>query len=144
MSNLILTLIISLVTLFTFPDQIKEKVEQPRNKKGQFKSKFESSNDPDIIKVDLDAPPPLPKQKEEVVKEQKENVEEVNEVVEEKVEEPVEQPVLQEVTEDEKEKFKIPNKEGEYYSHKRDMTTKKNFGKDHMEALDYVGFFEKE
>ena len=38
----------------------------------------------------------------------------------------------------------IPNKEEEYYSHKMDMTTKKNFGKDHMEALDYVGFFEKE
>ena len=81
---------------------IKEKVEQPRNKKGQFKSKFESSNDPDIIKVDLDAPPPLPKQKEEVIKEQKENIEKVNEVVEEKVEEPIEQPVLQEVAEDEK------------------------------------------
>ena len=48
------------------------------------------------------------------------------------------------VTEEEKDKFKIPNKEGEYYSHKMDMTTKKNFGKDHMEALDYVGFFDKE
>ena len=47
------------------------------------------------------------------------------------------------VTEEEKEKFKILNKE-EYYSHKMDMTTKKNFGKDHMEALDYVGFFNKE
>ena len=35
-------------------------------------------------------------------------------------------------------------KEGEYYSHKMDMTTKKNFGGDHMEALDYVGFFDKE
>ena len=80
----------------------KEKVEQPRNKKGQFKSKFNSAEDDSVFKVDLDAPPPLPKQKEEVVKEQKENVEEVNEVVEEKVEEPVEQPVLQEVTEDEK------------------------------------------
>ena len=30
---------------------------------------------------------------------------------------------------------KIPNKE-EYYSHKMDMTTKKNFGEDHMEALE--------
>jgi len=47
------------------------------------------------------------------------------------------------VTEEEKEKFKIPNKE-EYYTHKMDMETKKNFGKDHMEALSYVGFFEKE
>ena len=47
------------------------------------------------------------------------------------------------VTEDEKEKFKIPNKEGEYYSHKMDMSTKKDFGKDHMDALEYVGYFEK-
>ena len=43
----------------------------------------------------------------------------------------------------EKEKFKIPNKEKEYYTHKMDMKTKKSFGRDHMEALDYVGFFDK-
>ena len=46
-----------------------------------------------------------------------------------------------EVCEEEKDKFKIPNKEGEYYTHKMNMETKKNFGKDHMEALEYVGFF---
>ena len=49
-----------------------------------------------------------------------------------------------EVLEEEKDKFKVPYMENEYYTHKMDMTTKKNFGKDHMEALDYVGFFEKE
>ena len=46
-----------------------------------------------------------------------------------------------EVKEGEKEKFKVPNEEGKFYTHKMDMTTKKNFGKDHMEALEYVGFF---
>ena len=49
-----------------------------------------------------------------------------------------------EIQEKEKQQFKIPGKENEFYTHKMDMTTKKNFGKDHMEALDYVGFFEKE
>ena len=43
------------------------------------------------------------------------------------------------ITEEEKEKFPIPNKEDEYYEYRMDMDTKKNFGKDHMEALDYVG-----
>jgi len=71
------------------------------------KSKFESANDPDIIKIDLDALPPQPKQKEEVVKEKKENVKEKLEVVEEVTEQPVmeevtEQPVMEEVTEEEK------------------------------------------
>ena len=39
--------------------------------------------------------------------------------------------------------IKIPNKDGEYYTHKMDMEPKKLFGEDHMEALDYVGCFEK-
>jgi len=52
-------------------------------------SKFDSAGDPDVIKIDLDAP--LPEQKEEVVEEQKENVEEV-------VEEVTEESVMQEVT----------------------------------------------
>jgi len=50
-------------------------------------TKFDSADDPDVIKVNLDAPPPEPK--EEVVEEQKENVEE-----------PTEQPVMEEITEE--------------------------------------------
>ncbi len=60
-------------------------------------SKFESSGDPDIIKIDLDAPPPKPKQKKEVAKEEKENVEEIK-----VTEEVIEQPVMEEVTKEEK------------------------------------------
>jgi hypothetical protein len=50
-------------------------------------TKFDSADDPDVIKVNLDAPPPEPKK--EVVEEQKENVEE-----------PTEQPVMEEITEE--------------------------------------------
>ena len=50
-------------------------------------TKFDSADDPDVIKINLDAPPPEPK--EEVVEEQKENVEE-----------PTEQPVMEEITEE--------------------------------------------
>jgi len=60
-------------------------------------TKFDSADNPDVIKVDLDAPPPQPKQ-EEVAEEQKENVE--------TKEETVEQPVMQEVTEDNIEEVK--------------------------------------
>jgi len=60
-------------------------------------SKFESAGDPDIIKIDLDAPPPKPKQKKEVAKEEKENVEEIK-----VTEEVIEQPVMEEVTKEEK------------------------------------------
>ena len=49
-----------------------------------------------------------------------------------------------EVKEDEKTKFPIPGVEGEYYTKKMDMTTIKYFDKkDFMEALDYVGIFDK-
>ena len=58
-------------------------------------TKFDSADDPDVIKVNLDAPPPEPK--EEVVEEQKE---EVVEEQKENVEEPTEQPVIEEITEE--------------------------------------------
>lgn len=47
------------------------------------------------------------------------------------------------VKEEEKEKFKVPGKEGEYYEWKMDMTTKKEYPeKEFLEALDYIGVFE--
>ena len=58
-------------------------------------SKFDSAGDPDVIKIDLDAPPP----QKEVVEDKKENVEETKEEV---VEEVTEQPVIEEITEGEK------------------------------------------
>ena len=46
------------------------------------------------------------------------------------------------VTEEEKEKYPIPNKEGEYYEWRMDMETMKEFDeKDYIEALDYIGIF---
>jgi hypothetical protein len=46
------------------------------------------------------------------------------------------------VTEEEKEKYPIPNKEGEYYKWRMDMSTMKEFKeKDYIEALDYIGIF---
>ena len=46
------------------------------------------------------------------------------------------------VTEEEKEKYPIPNKEGEYYKWRMDMSTMKEFDeKDYIEALDYIGIF---
>ncbi len=60
-------------------------------------SKFESAGNPDIIKIDLDAPVPEPSQEKEVAKEEKENVEEIK-----VTEEVIEQPVMEEVTEEEK------------------------------------------
>ena len=49
------------------------------------------------------------------------------------------------INEEEKEKYPIPNKEGEYYEYKMDMTTLKQFDeRDFIEALDYIGVFEKE
>ena len=48
------------------------------------------------------------------------------------------------VSEEEKEKYPIPNKEGEYYEYKMDMTTLKQFNeRDFMEALDYIGAFKQ-
>jgi hypothetical protein len=44
------------------------------------------------------------------------------------------------VTEEEKEKYPIPNKKGEYYEWRMDMSTMKNFPeRDFMEALSYIG-----
>jgi len=45
-----------------------------------------------------------------------------------------------EVKEDEKEKYPIPGKEGEFYKHRMDMSTMKQFEeRDYMEALSYIG-----
>jgi|TARA_R110000744_G_scaffold134989_2_gene244340 hypothetical protein len=47
-----------------------------------------------------------------------------------------------EVKDDEKEKYPIPNKEGEYYKHRMDMETLQEFNEnDYIEALDYIGIF---
>jgi|TARA_R110000824_G_scaffold22740_5_gene82786 hypothetical protein len=44
------------------------------------------------------------------------------------------------VLEEEKEKFPIPNKEGEYYNWRMDMETMKHFEeREYMEALSYIG-----
>jgi len=44
------------------------------------------------------------------------------------------------VTEEEKEKYPIPGKEGQYYEYRMDMTTIKNFTeRDFIEALSYIG-----
>jgi hypothetical protein len=49
-----------------------------------------------------------------------------------------------EVKEDEREKYPIPGKDGEYYVHRMDMDTLKEFDEgDFIEALDYIGIFEK-
>ena len=49
------------------------------------------------------------------------------------------------ISEEEKEKYPIPNKKGEFYEYKMDMTTLKQFDeRDFIEALDYIGVFEKE
>ena len=49
------------------------------------------------------------------------------------------------IDKEKKEKYPIPNKKGEYYEYKMDMTTLKQFDeRDFIEALDYIGVFEKE
>ncbi len=49
------------------------------------------------------------------------------------------------INKEEKEKYPIPNKKGEYYEYKMDMTTLKQFDeRDFIEALDYIGVFKKE
>ena len=46
------------------------------------------------------------------------------------------------VSEEEKEKYPIPGKPGEYYEQRMDMNTLKEFDeKDFIEALDYIGIF---
>ena len=49
------------------------------------------------------------------------------------------------VKEEEKEKYPIPNKEGEFYEWRMDMSTMKDFKEnDYIEALDYIGIFSAE
>jgi len=44
------------------------------------------------------------------------------------------------ITEEEKHKYPIPKKPGEFYEHRMDMTTMKNFDeRDFIEALSYIG-----
>ena len=44
------------------------------------------------------------------------------------------------VTEEEKEKYPIPGKKGQYYEWRMDMTTLKNFPEhEYMDALSYIG-----
>tara|TARA_Y100001973_G_scaffold54029_1_gene79938 strand:- start:2570 stop:3796 length:1227 start_codon:yes stop_codon:yes gene_type:complete len=96
------------------PEQVEQpKVEQPRNEKGQFKSKFDSSGDDSVIKIDLDKPPSLSEEveQEEPLKEEVDIVDEkpetLEEVVEETIEEQVqEQPVIEEVVVDKAEEIK--------------------------------------
>ena len=84
------------------PEQVEQpKVEQPRNEKGQFKSKFDSIGDDSVIKVDLSKPPQQTEEaKEESVIEEKTNVveenTESNTPVENQTEEEI--PVLEEIT----------------------------------------------
>jgi hypothetical protein len=50
-----------------------------------------------------------------------------------------------EIKEEEKEKYPIPNKKGEFYEWRMDMTTEKRFPhNDFMEALDYIEVFKGE
>jgi len=49
------------------------------------------------------------------------------------------------VKDEEKEKYPIPNKDGEFYEWRMDMTTLKEFDEtDYIEALDYIGIFKSE
>jgi hypothetical protein len=75
-------------------------VDQPRNEKGQFKSKFESAGDDSVAKVDFSKPPTIETEevKEEPVVEETNVVEEVKEE-EEVVEDTTDEtPVLEEIT----------------------------------------------
>ena len=49
-----------------------------------------------------------------------------------------------EIKEEDKEKYPIPNKKGEFYEWRMDMTTEKRFPhNDFMEALDYINVFKE-
>ncbi len=49
------------------------------------------------------------------------------------------------VKEEEKEKFPIPGKKGKFYSHRVDMSTLKKYSHtDYMDALEYIGIFDKQ
>jgi len=50
-----------------------------------------------------------------------------------------------EIKEEDKEKYPIPNKKGEYYEWRMDMTTEKRFAhNDFVDALDYIDVFKKQ
>ena len=81
-------------------NQVEEtKQEQPRDENGRF-SKFESANDDNVIKVDLDNPPEIKQEvveeKENVVEQKEEVAEEVKEEIKEEVKEEI--PVIEEIT----------------------------------------------
>ena len=79
---------------------VETTTEQPRDEKGQFKSKFESAGDDSVIKVDLSKPPPI-KESEEVKQEEPTKEENIDVVKESETKEEVieeEQPVLEEIT----------------------------------------------
>jgi hypothetical protein len=81
------------------PEQVDQpKAEQPRDEKGQFKSKFESAGDDSVAKVDLSKPPVAETEevKSEPAVEETNVVEEVKEEVVESATE--EAPVLEEIT----------------------------------------------
>jgi len=49
------------------------------------------------------------------------------------------------VEKEDKEKYPIPHRKGEYYKFRMDMDTLKNFEEgDYMEALEYIGVFENQ
>ena len=49
------------------------------------------------------------------------------------------------VKEEEKEKYPIPNKKGEYYEWRMDMSTITHYDeKDFVDALDFIGIFDKQ
>lgn len=49
------------------------------------------------------------------------------------------------IPEEDRSKFPIPNKEGEYYEYKMDMKSLQQFNeRDFIEALDYIGVFSNE
>jgi len=78
---------------------VKETTTQPRDEDGKFVSRFDSADDPSVIKVNLDAPPPLPKEEKEEKQEQEVVEENKEEKVEEVKKEVIEQPILEEVSE---------------------------------------------
>ena len=77
------------------------KVDQPRNEKGQFVSKFESAGDDSVAKVDMSKPPPIQeseKVEEEPIKEEVETTKEPEpsaETISENIEE---SPIIEEIT----------------------------------------------
>ena len=93
----------------TVEETTEENIEQPVEEVVEEtidESKFDSADDPDVIKIDLDKPPPEKSEKVEQkpVKEEKVDIVEEPEVKEEVVESQEDVPVLEEITEEEAEK----------------------------------------